>query len=1132
MQQGMQTRSWVSQALPGFLAMAMGLGMVLPAEADITPHAGMLRDPDISATHIAFRYADDLWLVAREGGVATPLVSPPGGEAFPRFSPDGTQLAFVASYDGDLEIYTLPVAGGVPVRVTHEPEWQVLCDWTPDGRLIYYTAGRNGLIGRTELFVVDAQGGCPERLPVPYGAEGAMSAGGRWLAYTPVMPFWVGPWKRYVGGSASDIWLMDLEQGAWRKVTDWEGSDVAPMWYGQTLYYLSDAGPANRRNLWSYDLIGGARRQLTRYEDYDVRTPAIGPGPAGGGEIVFTVGETLHRLDLATEEDHVVEVRIPGARPTLRPRVVDVADAVGHFSVAPGGKRVAVEARGDIWTVPAEHGSPRNLTRSSGVAERFPSWSPDGRWIAFFSDRSGEYELHVIQSDGRGEERQVTSGHRTFFYPATWSPNSERLVFQEKTGELWLCTLATGALERITADPWPGNTADERMRVSFSPDSRWVACDRSEPSDGSIMSIWLYDTERSRLHRVTSALADESHPTFGPDGDYLYCAARRVFEPTFSAVEFAWVYENTDVLMALPLRAEVERPFADRSDEVTWEDETPSDEEDAEGAANDADPDAPDGSPPVEIELDGPPPVEIELDGLQERAYRLPAAPGSFSALKVDADGRLIYLRRSGGADGEEPRVQLLDPTDPDAEEQLVTAGVGEMDLSPDGGTLAGRSDGGVPALYPAEAGAEAQTPVTGGMVARIDPREEWQQLYTDAWRLYRDFFYDEDMHGLDWPRIRERYAALLPDCASRADLTHVIQEMIGELNVSHARYGTPPDDDLPDDPGVGLLGVDFALENGAYRFVKIYRGPVWDPELRSPLAEPDVDVAEGTYLLAVNGVPVDTSADPWAPFVGLAGREVVLTVGPKPTQSNDARDVVVKAQDYGWERRLRYHAWVEANRRHVDQVSDGRIGYVHIANFHTSALNFLVEQFLPQQDRAALIVDQRFNGGGWTPHRFLEIFNRPPLMYRARRHGRDTPVPGDAHFGPKCMLMNELSGSSGDMFPWMFRYAGLGPLIGTRTWGGVVGLSGNPALIDGTRPNIPTAGTYTPEGKWIIEGWGVAPDLEVPDDPVALIEGTDVQLEAAIQAMKRALNEPHHTRPEPPPGPDRSGMGVPERER
>jgi len=1107
--------------LAAVLAAAWSSAVAATGLEERAPSAGLLQDPDVSATHIAFRWADDLWLVPREGGVATPLVSPPGAEWRPRFSPDGAQIAFVASYDGDLDLYTVPVAGGVPRRVTHQPSWQMLSDWTPDGRLLYSVEGSSGVIGRAELYTVAATGGMPQRVPVPHGSEASMSADGRWLAYIPMDPGWSQGWKRYVGGSATDIWMVDLEApgSEGQVITDWNGTDLHPMWHGDTLYYLSDAGPAHRLNLWAWDRDSGERRQLTFYEDLDVRSPSIGPGSDGGGEIVFIVGDELRLLDLVDGSERVVDVRISAAREQLRPRWVDVSDAVGLFDPGPAGKRVAVEARGDIWTVPAEHGTPRNLTRTDGVAERYPAWSPDGRWIAYFSDRSGEYELHVIPSDGSGEERQVTSGHQTFFYPPTWSPDSEHLVFQEKTGDLWLCKVSDGKLEKLATDPWPSTRPSGRRSLSWSPDSRWIAFDLSEPAIDGIHSLWLYDVQEGKRHRITGPMADEQRPVFGRDGDFLFYVAQRAFEPTGSAVEFAFVYRDTEVLMAAPLRGDVERPFAATTDEEEW-----TAEKDDQGGDDGTNGDQEDGDEVLT--------VEIELDGLEERAYKLPVAPGSFQGLSVASDGKLVYVRLSGGDVDDEPAVVLLDPSSEDGEEKVVASGLREIVLSADGSVLAGRGAGSkAPLLLPVEPDAKASEPVMTGMLARIDPRREWRQLFDDTGRLFRDYFYDPGMHGVDWEAVRDRYAALLPSCAARSDLSFLIRQMIGELNVGHARYSDPPGGDNGA-PGVGMLGVEFELTDDAYRFATIYRGPTWEPGLHSPLLASGVDVKEGEYLLAVNGVSVDPEQDPWAAFVGLEDQEVVLTVGASPERDDSARDVVVKTRSNGWERNLRYRAWVEANRRYVDEASDGRVGYVHVPNYMAEGLTMLITQYYPQQGMEAMIIDQRFNGGGWTPHRFLEILNRPPIGYRARRDGRDRPVPGQAHFGPKCLLMNEHSGSSGDMFPWMFRDADLGPLIGRRTWGGVVGLSGNPGLIDGSQPVVPNNGTYSVDGEWVVEGWGVEPDIAVPDRPVHGTDVPDATLDVAIETMLEMLEGPHFKAPEPPPGPDRSGMGVPENER
>ncbi len=1073
------------------------------------PHAGMLRDPDVSATHIAFRYGDDLWLAPREGGRAVPLASPPGAESRPRFSPDGRILAFMGNYDGDVDIYTLAVEGGEPFRVTHHPFDQQLCDWTPDGRLLFHQSSSRGIASRRELFTVAATGGLPNRLPVPYGADGAFSPDRQWLAYSPNSTLYYATWKRYVGGTASDIWLFHLGDHRWRTITKWEGSDTTPMWHAETIYYLSDAGPAHRSNVWAFDTATDRHRQITRYAEFDVKQAAIGPGPHGGGEIILTVGNELVLLALAGETVRRIEVQIPGARPKLRPRLMDVSALLGEFSASPDATRVAVEARGDIWTLPAEHGTPRNLTRTSGVGERFPAWSPDGRWIAYFSDRSGEYELHIVPSDGKGEQRQLTSGSHTFYRDPVWSPDSAHIAFLEKTGDIWLHTLDSKQTRRIATDPW----ARDRNFLSWSPDSRWIAFDRaSEPAE-EIFSIWLYDLAAGKSYQVTSDFYDDRRPVFGRQGNYLYFRSQRSFEPSLSDIEFSFIHENTAVLVAVPLRAEIEPPYRAKSDEQTWAGD------DQEVAATAGEDDATAKR------------IEVDFEGFEGRAFQLPVTPGGFGALAVNDKNQLIYLRTSARGAARGTAVHLFDVQDDARKERIIAQGIAAFDLTASGGKLVVRGEGGSGlAIHEARPDAKGEPVLTAGMLATIDPRQEWQQVFHDAWRLFRDYFYDPAMHQVDWASVRDRYAGLLEDCASRRDVSFLIGEMIAELSVSHARMGrAAPLDEMPE-VAVGMLGIDYELDDGFFRITKIYEGAPWDLQGRNPLRE--AGVHEGEYLIAVNRVPVDTSKDPWASFLGVIAREVILTVSPRPGIGSEAREVVVTPRSARWEWDLRHRHWLEATRRHVAEKTEGRVGYVYIPDFMPAGLNSLVRQYFPQRGKEALIIDQRWNGGGWTPHRFLEILDRPPSMYQVRRDGKDRPVPPFAHFGPKCLLINELAGSSGDTFPWMFRQAGLGKLIGTRTWGGVVGLSGNPSLIDGQRVGVPDIGTYSLDGRWIIEGYGVDPDIEVREDPSQMLNGEDPQLDAAIAEMLRVIETDPYGAPTRPAGPDRRGMGIPEEDR
>ncbi|MHC4415002.1 MAG: S41 family peptidase [Planctomycetota bacterium] len=1228
-------------AVAGTLGVAV-FGLTPTGTAEVQPHPGMLRYPDVSRTEIVFVYANDLWLVPRDGGEASPLASPPGQELFPKFCPDGETIAFVGNYDGNRDLYTISRTGGVPVRVTHHPAAESLCGWTPDGELLFYANGRGGLPRQTQLFTVGAAGGLPKRLPLPYGANGAISPDGKWLAYTPHSRD-RRTWKRYRGGMATDIWLFDLKDHTSKKITDWEGTDSLPMWYGKKLYYLSDAGPEHRLNIWSYDTATAQREQVTTFSDYDVKWPSMGPGPTDRGEIVFQNGADLFLFDLRTNTAKVIEVIIPGDRPTIRPKRVDAADFARWWHISSTGKRALIEARGDIWTAPAEHGSPRNLTRTSGVAEREASWSPDARWIAYFSDATGEYELYVTQSDGKGETKRLTSGSATFYHDPIWSPDSKRIVFTDKANRIHLHTIESGETKIVDKNPW-----GQGSRPSWSHDSRWLAYDKAD-DDKPVSAIWLYNVETDERQQVTSGVFPDSSPAFDRKGDYLYFASSRQFSPTYSDIDTTFIYNQSQVLLAVPLREDIESPWLPESDEESWEEET--EEEEAEGEEAEAEPDAaeegaeaeseeeeeegkeadepdaakkddgvsgtwegtlsggelppglefvmtlslaPDGtltgsvSAPMgsaeisgtydadtgeinaeitteegatgtmvakisgssisgtvtiadmtvefsgqrtsvaaeegeaekEKEAEVPETVEIDMEGFEGRSMQLPVPSGNFGQLAVNHKNQLIYARFKPGSP---PSLMLFDIEDEKKEEKTVAKGVGGFELSADGKKLILLRGGGA-SIQNASAGATAKNVVTAGMTAHIDPREEWQQLFVEAWRLQRDYLYVENMHGVDWPDVRDRYEKMLDDCVTREDVSYVIREMISELNIGHAYYFGGDVEHQPS-VSVGMLGVDWTLENGAYRIAGICQGAAWDVDARNPLREPGVGVKEGDYLLAVNGIPVDTSKDPWAAFVGLAGRTITITVSEKPELDEDAREVVVKPTSNEYQ--LRYREWIERNRAYVERMTDGQVGYIYVPDTSVPGQNDLVRQYFGQIDKKALIIDERWNGGGQIPTRFIEMLNRPITNYWARRDSKDFKWPPDAHHGPKCMLINGLAGSGGDLFPWLFKQAGLGKLIGTRTWGGLVGLSGNPGLIDGGYMSVPTFGFYEKDGTWGVEGHGVDPDIEVIDDPALMVDGGDPQLDSAIALMLSEIEEHPYVPPTRPADPDRSGMGI-----
>lgn len=1106
---------------------------------DTKPHGGMLRYPDISATQIVFSYGNDLWVAPRTGGVATPLASPPGPEVFPKFSPDGKVIAFCGNYDGNRDLYTIPIEGGVPTRVTYHPTLETLDDWTPDGKQLIYSA--SGFMGQTRarsLLTTPATGGLPTLLPVPYGATAAISEDGKWLAYTP-HTIDNRTWKRYRGGMQTDIWLFNLNDKTAKRVTDWEGTDSLPMWHGQKLYYMSDNGAEHRNNIWVYDTATSKSEQVTKFNEWDVKWPSIGPGDKGQGEIIFQYGADLMVLDLATKQTRVVDIRIPGDRPTLRPQQFNAADNIDNWSASSTGKRGVIEARGDIWTIPAKEGSARNLTRTPGVAERSPAWSPDGQWIAYFSDKSGEYQLYIRQSDGVGEERQLTKDNAKFLFNPYWSPDSKRIAYQDCTGAIFVHTIDNGETKLVARTPWAENPG-----MSWSSDSRWLAFSQSGNDEANTSAIWLYEIENGSLHQITASMFNDSRPTFDRKGDYLYFVSSRDFsDPVYEDIGTTFVYNYMQRIYAIPLRKDMTSPLAPKSDEEKWgkdkekdekKDDGKKDEEKKDGAeSKPADNDKKDATSQPESDKSEEKksdekkvePIKIDLDDMEHRAVMLPIERGRFGNLEVNDKGAIIYARFAAPHSNDKNSIKIFDVSADEKEEKQVASDVAGFSISADGKKLMIRKGDGW-AMVDAAADQKLDKLMSkGGMNVLVPPREEWAQMFNDGWRILRDYFYDPGMHGVDWKKIHDHYAQMLPDCVTRGDLSYVIREMISELNVGHAYYQTGFEGDPEPSTSVGMLACDFELADGAYRIKKIYEGGPWDVDARGPLSQPGVNVKEGDYLLAVNDTPLDTTRDPWAAFVGLADRVAKITVSDKPKLDDSARTVTLKL--LGDDSYIRFRSWIEANRKYVDQKTGGKVGYVYVPDTGINGQNNLFRQYYSQFGRHAMIIDERWNGGGQIPTRFIELMNRPRTNYWARRDGHDWPWPPDSHLGPKCMLINGLSGSGGDAFPAYFKQSKIGKVLGTRTWGGLVGLSGNPGLIDGAGVTAPTFAFYENDGTWGIEGHGVDPDVEVVDDPSKMQNGADPQLDAAIQLMLKELDNGGYNPPKRPAYPDRSGMGI-----
>ena len=1088
--------------------------------------ARMLRYPAVSQSNIAFVYAGDIWVVPKTGGTATRLSSPRGEEMFPRFSPDGSEIAFSGNYDGNTDIYVVPTGGGLPRRVTHHGATDRVLEWLPDGKSLLYASGMTSEKDRfNKLFKVSAEGGLPEPLPLPYGEFGAISPDGKTLAFTPISVDFR-TWKRYRGGMNPDIWLLDLKTLASTNITQHPGNDSIPMWHGSTLYFLSDRDEHKRDNIWKYDTKTGELKQVTKFTNFDVHFPSIGPA-----DIVFECGGRLHLLDLATEKSNEVEVSVVTDRSTLKPRRENVSGLIQSYDVSPTGKRAVFEARGDLFTVPVENGVVRPITRSSGVAERFPAWSPNGTNIAYFTDRNGEYDLALRAQDSSGEEIIIAKLGSGFRYRPQWSPDSKKIAFIDQAMKLHLYDLEKKSLQEIDQMKWLYHGSLAGFRVSWSPDSRWIAY--AGDLDTRHTGIMLFDTKEGKRHQVTSGFYDDDLPVFDPAGKYLYYRTGRSFSPVYSDLDNSWSYPNSRLLAAVPLRKDVASPLAPRNDEEidkAKKDEAKPESKDAKGAEKKDDAAKSDEKKTDVAKADDkkdekkdakkeepPKPVEIDLADFESRAVILPPRAGNYADLAA-VPGKLIYRRtpRTGSGDEKSPLV-FFDFEK--REEKTILDDVDDIVLAAKGEKLLARKGSSYSIIDAKEGQNLGKKLNTTSFEAVIDPPAEWRQIFNDAWRLERDYFYDPKLHGVDWKAMREQYGKLLDDAVTRWDVNFILGELIGELNSSHT-YRNGGDVENAPSASVGYLGCDFVLTNGAYRIAKIIEAAPWDAEARSPLAAPGLKVKEGDYLLAVNGAPIDTSLDPWAAFQGLADKPVLLTVNDKPTRDG-AREVLV--QTIGSEARLRHLAWINDKRVRVDKASGGKIGYIYVPDTGVGGQNELVRQYHGQFTKPGLIIDERFNSGGQIPDRFIELLRRKVENYWGVRDGQDWQWPPTAHAGAQAMLINGWSGSGGDCFPYYFKKAKLGPLVGTRTWGGLIGMTGSPVLVDGGSVTVPTFGIYDTNGQWIIEGYGVDPDIEVVDDPTRMAKGEDPQLDRAVQEVLAELKRNPPTAPKKPEYPNRA---------
>ena len=1076
---------------------------------------------------MVFVYAGDLWTVSTGGGTATRLTAHPGLEVFPKFSPDGQWVAFTGQYDGDEQVYVVPATGGVPRQLTWypargplAPRWgydNQVYDWSPDGRSILFRSLRYSTsLGDSRLFTVSTEGGLPTALPMPESGAGDMSPDGTRVVYSPLFRDFR-TWKRYEGGWAQELYVFDRETHDVERVTDHPRADRDPMWIGNTIYFTSDR--TGTLNLYAHDLGTREVSQLTDSTTWDVRWP----GDDGANQIVYELNGELVLYSIDADASRPIPVTVPDDGVAMRPARVSAAENIEDVELSPKGERALFVARGDIFTAPIENGPTRNLTRSSDAHEKWARWSPDGSRIAFVSDADGEDEIYVMPQDGSGEAEQLTDGGEAMRYAPAWSPDGERLAFSDKDGKLYLLEIESRELTEIADQP-NGQLRDH----VWSPNGGYLAFSLTDATGFSSVYIWRL-ADRS-LHQVTSDLFHEWNPAWDPEGEYLYYLSDRSFAPQLGSFEWNYLVDRETGIYALALRPDVPHPLPPESDEVSIdssEDDAEDEEADDEGEDGD-DPDAgddtddeddPDGDDDDDDPDDEDAPIEIELEGLGRRVVRLPVPFDNYVGLSA-GDDRVFFIRTGAqfyGRGGDVP-TEIQSFSFEDRETETLADDAFGYAVSHDRQKVLVMS-GGRYQLHDATGQGDPQTISTAGLMVDRVPAEEWTQIFDEVWRRYRDFFYVDNMHGYDWEALREQYRPWLEHVAHRSDLNYVIGEMVAELNVGHA-YIAGGDWESPDRPGVALLGAELELDRAAnrYQLATMFTGHNEEPRYRAPLTEVGVDARVGDYLLAIDGEELTGDDNPYRLLRHKADRPVTLTLNDVPS-FDEAREV--RVQPVTSEVSLRYLDGVTANREKVTAATDGRVGYLHVPDMGANGIQEFIKYFYGQIRKQGLIIDVRGNGGGNVSAMLIERLSRELLGTRFSRTEDDVGTyPTTVFAGHLVALLDEDSASDGDIFPYRFKKAGLGPLIGKRSWGGVVGITNRGPLIDGGTVNVPEFGTNDRDGSWVIEGYGVDPDIEVENDPKSVIAGRDPQLERAIEEIERMIREdprPLPARPAPP---------------
>jgi tricorn protease len=1095
----------------------------------------LLRQPTVSRTEICFEYGSDLWKVGREGGEAVRLTVGPGIKRGPHFSPDGQRIAFTGEYDGRVDVYVISTSGGIPRRVTYyggpdangftpteETGTTTAIGWTPDGRdILFVSPGDAFAFGVQRLYTVPAEGGVPVELPLPLAYEGSYSADGTHIAYRPTPRPW-GTWNHYRGGTASALWIADLSDSSVVKIPREDWNDYNPMWVGDAIYYLSDRnGPFS---LYAYNTKSHATSQIVENKGLPIKSASAGPGA-----IVYEQFGALHIYDLESRSEQPIRVHIAADLVDVRPHFEKVNKQIAAGVISSTGARAAFEAHGEIITVPAEKGDARNLTKSPGIADRDPSWSPDGKWIAYFSDESGEYALHVRDQNGLGEVRKIGLGQPpSFFYSPTWSPDNKKIAFTDKRLNLWYVDLDKPTPVKVDTQPFESNS----FNPAWSADSLWLTY--TKLLKNHFQAVFVYQLENAKSTQITDGLSDAQFAVFDKDGKYLYFTASTNVGPTLGGIDMSTdgrsVTRNAYIIV---LRKDLPSPLAPESDEEKSEAEKRSGDTAADTSkddkakdqgrdkskdkskdkrkGDDKDKDKDKDKEPVK--------VAIDFDNISQRILALPIPAKDYARLFTGKTGELLLVDVPPGQDPNGP--PQLAVTKFDLSKRKVDpliAGIQSIDFSANGEKLLYQQgeDWFIAPTSQAVKPGEGKLKIEE-MEVWVDPRAEWKQMFNEIWRIERDFFYDPNMHGVNLRALAKEYQPYLDRIATRDDLNYLFSQMLGEINVGHMFVGGGDAPELKR-VSVGLLGADYTIENGRYRFKRVYNGENWNPQLQAPLTQPGVNVVAGEYLLAVNGRDLRSPESIYSAFQDTAGKQTVLKVGPN-ADGKGSRDVTVVP--IGNEQALRTRAWIEGNRRKVDELSGGRIAYVYVPDTANGGFTYFNRYYFAQLDKQAVVIDERFNTGGQAADYIIQYMERKITNYWTPREGGVNPSPLGGIYGPKAIVTNEFSGSGGDLLPWYFRHAGLGPLVGKRTWGGLVGVGGYPGLLDGGFVTAPRFAFFTTEGTWDVENHGVPPDYDVDLDPHAWREGHDAQLEKAVQLVLAELDKNPPPTPRVPPYPD-----------